>query len=172
MPRLSVGQFSGGGKLGARGRQIVKAASKQLRIGILEGATYMGDTDVPAGTPVASIAIKHEYGDGKTPPRPFLSPTSEAKKAQWLRILKHMLKGNIANGNTEEAFEVVGQTAVADVTSTIEVMTTPALAPYTVEKKRDRGRADPEKLLVDSGTMEEAVSFDVQQSPPLQGRLM
>lgn len=172
MPRLSVGRFSGGGKLSAKGRQIMKEASQQLRIGILEGATYMGDTDVPAGTPVASIAVKHEYGDGKTPPRPFLGPTADAKRAEWIKIFKAMLKGRVANGKVDEAFEVVGQTAAADVTATIETMTTPELAPYTVEKKRERGRSDPEKLLVDSGTMEEAVSFDKQPAPPTQGRIM
>lgn len=172
MPRLSVGQFSSGGKLARVGRQVVVNARKQLRVGILENATYMGDTDVPVGTPVASIAAQHEYGGGLCPPRPFLAPTSLAKKHEWIAIFKRLLRGKLVNGDVAAAMEIIGQTAVADVTDTIESMTSPALAKYTVEKKRERGRVNPEKLLVDSGTMEEAVSFDIQNQPVQQGGLL
>lgn len=161
MPTVTVSSVRGGANISRVAKKIAENCAKELHIGILAGATYMGDTDVPAGTPVAAIAAEHEYGGGNGPARPVQGPTAYAQKAKWLKILKRGVKGHIVDGGVEDALHLVGEVGVKDMVHTIETMTEPALSPETVEKKKKRGRANPEKLLVDSGTMEEAYAHEV-----------
>lgn len=129
-----------------------------LWIGIVDGSTYSGEGNTPAGTPVGRIAAYQEYGTKRIPKRPFLKPTAKARGKLWTKRIGRLLKGTgLGEQPLRSAYELVGQEAAKDVQVTIEKMTEPALAEATVKAKKRRGKQNPEKLLVDTGTMEEAI---------------
>lgn len=143
-------------------KQLNRLGKFSLWIGIVDGATYNGEGDTPAGTPVGRIAAYQEYGTRRIPKRPFLGPTAKARGKLWTKRIRNLLKSTgLGEQPLINAYELVGQEAAKDVQVTIEKMTEPALAESTVKRKRRRGKVNPEKLLVDTGTMEEAIRHRV-----------
>lgn len=93
------------------------------------------------GTPVALVAVVHEYGSPTKgiPPRPFMRTTAEAKKAEWQRDA-HVLAKAVVNGNIEPGavIEGVAQKAEGDIRRTIGKLSTPVLKPATIAARKRR----------------------------------
>lgn len=114
-----------------RGTKIppIDAARKAgVKAGILAGATYPEQTyrdaltgeDVPdkrAGMPVAVIARANNYGNGRTPPRPFMDQTIVANKAAWSKGLVSLIAGGTP---LKEALATIGQVMMEDIQTTIQ----------------------------------------------------
>lgn len=112
---------------------------KVVQVGIPSGKFYED------GTSVAYVAAIHEYGapEAKIPARPFFQPTIQAKKSEWVAILKQGVK-QVANGSAsaEDALDLVGITASKQIEETVANIYAPALSPVTVllRKWRKDGR--------------------------------
>lgn len=130
-----------------------------LRVGIFENAQYAGEGGTSAGTPVAVIAAKNEFGGSGTPSRPFMRNTVREKSATWARKMARLMKGHPQG--VEAALNLVGDVMRADIVQTIESSVPPALAKQTVKRKAARGKSNPDQTLVDTGTMEKAVAFEM-----------
>jgi len=137
----------------------------QVKIGVLEGATY------PDGTPVAAIAAVHEFGTAHVPARSFMRSTLAAKKESWGKGLAYQLK---ASGNVKTALTALGEVASKDIQKAIEDGLSPKLKDETVAAKIRRGKSNttvnnkrnlgisrPELPLVATGTLQEAIDYEV-----------
>lgn len=122
------------------GLQRLHVALDQLagvkgKVGWFESAKYAD------GTPVAYVATIQEFGHGAIPPRPFMRPTTEAKRGAWRDIAargaKAVLKGTVTG---KAMMDTIGLQAAGDISKTISQITTPQLAPTTIELRR-RARA-------------------------------
>jgi hypothetical protein len=142
-------------------RAYAEGGKASVSVGILEGATYSGETG-KAGLPVAMIAAIHEFGTKDIPARSFLRSTLAKKKEDWIRLSALSLRAN--PGKIREALALLGETAAKDVQAAIEAGLKPALKPATVMRKLKRkGKGgSPDLPLVDTGALEEAVSYEVK----------
>lgn len=114
-----------------RGTKIPKLAIARdagVKAGVLAGATYPQQSykdaqtgkmvpDKRAGMPVAVVARGNEYGNGRTPPRPFMQTTIAAHKAEWSKGLVTLL----TNGEPlARALATIGQVMMEDIQTTIQ----------------------------------------------------
>ena len=152
-------KVSGGDKWKRALEPYVRSNGVHVNVGILEGATYSGET-LEAGTPVAAIAAAHEFGHEHIPPRPFMRPTVEKKQNDWIRAAVAFLKGD--STNIRGAFTIVGELASKDMQKTIEDRVDPPLSEETIERKTKRGRKDPTIPLIDTGTLQESINYEVK----------
>ncbi|MDR2075639.1 MAG: hypothetical protein LBP61_01710 [Desulfovibrio sp.] len=139
----------------------VAGADAELRVGILEGATYSGEAG-KAGLPVAVVGAAHEFGTKDIPARSFLRSTLAKKKEEWIRLMALYLRAN--PGKIRDAFALLGETAAKDIQAAIEAGLKPALKPATVLRKLKRKgkKGSPDLPLVDTGTLQEAISYEVK----------
>ncbi len=137
----------------------VKDKGIHVKVGILEGATYSGET-TEAGTPVAAIAAIHEFGGGDVPARSFMRSTVEKKQTSWIKAAVAYLKKNV--GNVRGAFTIVGELASKDMQAAIEAGIAPPLSEKTIERKRKRGKQIPDIPLIDTGTLQESINYEVK----------
>lgn len=128
------------------------------KVGILEGSTYSGET-APAGTLVAPIAAAQEFGCGNNPARSFMRSTVSKKNKTWIKIIVAYLKAN--PGKLFQAFMLLGKLASKDMQQAIEDGINPVLAPETIKRKQRRGKQNPNTPLIDSGTLQESISYEV-----------
>lgn len=151
-------KVSGGDKWKEALKPYVNADGVGVKVGILEGATYSGET-VPAGTPVAAIAAIHEFGTDKIPARSFMRSTVERKNAEWIRKAVGYLQTR--PGKVRQAFMLVGELAAKDMQEAIAWGIDPPLGEKSIARKRRRGKQEPDTPLIDTGTMQEAISSEV-----------
>ncbi|WP_313690070.1 hypothetical protein [Pantoea sp.] len=149
--------ISGGDKL----EQVLKAIGDNMRVqmnvGILEGAT-----NEDTGEKIAPYAAANEYGTLHIPARPFMRNTVAEHSAQWAQTLGKLVEGQTKNaGGVEKAFNVMGTLMVQDIRDTIEHSVPPPNVAATVAAKRRKGRAKPDQTLVDSGSMQRAIDFEI-----------
>ena len=148
-------------------RPYAGAGKASLAVGILEGAMYED------GTPVASVAAVHEFGAAHVPARSFMRSTLEQKGERWGQILRHEMKR--LKGDARRALTSLGEVASKDMQKAIEDGLSPALKAATIlakerrgkdnkviDRKRNQGKSRPELPLVDTGTMQEAISYEVR----------
>jgi hypothetical protein len=121
-------------------------ANKKLNVGFLDGATY------PDGTSVAYVASIHEFGARNTPARPFIRPAMQKSKP-WMKVYASKLK---AGNSADEGLEVLGSVVAGDIAKSIKSVNSPALSPFTIDRK---GFAKP---LVDTGLMFASVTYLVE----------
>lgn len=140
-------------------REYIKDAEISAKVGILAGATYSGET-VPAGTSVAAVAVMHEFGGEGVPARSFMRSTVAKKNTEWVKLAVAYLKANPAK--LRQAFMLVGEVASKDMQETIERGITPALSQRTIEYKIKRGKKRPNTPLIDTGTLQESISYEVE----------
>jgi hypothetical protein len=150
--------------LGGKKLQIALAAIQDkitrggtLRVGFLENAKYT-DRHPVRGTPraplhVATVAFWQEFGTANIPSRPFFRTTISNRSKDWGHNLGVALKATNMDG--EAALRMLGQSMRDDVENSIATWTIPGNAPRTIEIKGF------DKPLVDEGTMQRAVDFDV-----------
>lgn len=150
--------------------------------GFVEGAEYSD------GTPIAQVAATQNFGNGKIPPRPFMTKAIEENEDEWLEELGDALK---SGQSVDKALTTIGLLMQADIKQAIIDTNEPPLALLTLlirKIKRDRHlvgmpttpeilmearhalRGDDvidlegvsDKPLVDSGTMLNHVDFQVK----------
>lgn len=110
---------------------------------------------------VASVAATQELGDPakRIPPRPFMRPTIEAKKQEWLSLAANRTKKIIDGKKTLiDVLDELGQKAAGDIRKTIKEVVSPPLSPITIairliqkSNKKEIGKLT--KPLVDTGIM-------------------
>lgn len=137
---------------------IKAAKSKVARIGVI------GNQQYDDGTPVAFVASVHEYGapSKNIPPRPFFRPTIANKKSEWRAAATQLL----ASGATiEDALEILGSKAAADVSETLSQITEPPLQETTIKARNRKYKSKSSKVstkpLYDTGLMAASISHDV-----------
>lgn len=196
-------KITGGNLWKKAARRILKQSDMSVDVGVFEGATYSGET-APAGTPVASIAVIHEFGgtidvpertqtlyfkqnkDGSVknkftkkdrsdfaedvtvkahtidiPARSFLRSTLSEKGPDWYKLLLAQLR--TSPEDFAKAFKIVGHTASRDIQSAIEAGIDPPLSPATIARKRKRGKQNATTPLIDTGTLQESIQYEVRE---------
>ncbi|MDR0339547.1 MAG: hypothetical protein LBH65_04650 [Desulfovibrio sp.] len=150
-------QTRGGGKWKAA-LAAYCAQNAEVRVGILAGASYSGETST---LPVAAIAAVHEFGAANIPARSFMRSTLQQKREEWISAAAWLLRAN--PGDVRGMLAMVGETAAKDMQAAIEAGIGPPLKPATVKAKlrRKGGKGRPDLPLVDTGTMQEAISYEV-----------
>lgn len=152
-----MASISGGDKLQQVLESIAAKASIEMNVGILEGAT-----NEDTGELIAPYAAANEYGTFNIPARPFMRNTIADKSGEWAETLGKLIigKSQTADG-IEKAFNVLGTVMVQDIRDTIEHVVPPPNAEATIAIKTKKGRANPSQTLVDSGSMQRAIDFEI-----------
>jgi hypothetical protein len=143
------------------------------------------------GTPVAYVALIQEKGAPAVgiPPRPFIQPTIDEKKADWTALMaegmREVVKGTMS---PKDVLEGVGLQAAGDIRATLAAANVAPLSPVTVllRKWKKEGRTInrtvvqearaaiaagasiagiPDTPLHDSGLMQATISNTVGPAP-------
>lgn len=148
-------RLRGGAKLAKYLTDLKQNATnaRRVNVGFFRDATY---TD---GTPVATVAAVQEFGNDRVPARPFMRTTIAERSRQWPKAAWVVLR---ATGcNAREALERMGAVAVGDIQTKIGEITTPPLAPSTIRNRIREGSKRPEKPLIDTATMSNALRYQM-----------
>ncbi|PHM30021.1 hypothetical protein [Xenorhabdus innexi] len=152
--------IKGGDKLRAALARIASTPTIQVQAGVLAGAT-----NEETGEKIAPYAAANEFGTRNIPPRPFMRSTIANKSGEWGQILGAQLRGRLQEaGGVEAAFDVVGQVMASDIKDSIEQSLPPPNAPETVARKAKKGNASPGQTLVDTGSLQRAIDYEVIKS--------
>lgn len=137
----------------------------KMRVGVISSAVN-DDT----GENIAEYAAANEFGrivqtsDGAyfQLPRPAIRNTIAEKKGEWGDTLGALLRGGEQSADgVVSAINEAGKVMVQDIRNTIENSVPPPNAKSTVEAKRRKGRARPDQTLVDSGSFQRAIDYEV-----------
>ena len=148
-------RMRGGAKLAKYLADLKRNASNAQRVdvGFFRDATY---TD---GTPVATVAAVQEFGNDRVPARSFMRTTIAERGRQWPKAAAATLK---ATGcDARQALETMGQVAAQEMQDKISSITEPPLAPSTVKQRAKKGSENPDKPLIDTATMINALRYQV-----------
>ena len=128
---------------------IGKLKSGSVSVGFMEDANY------PDGTPVAMVAFDNEFGKpaNHQPPRPFFRRMIAEKSPGWSLLMRNSI--NYTHFNIETALGLVGEQIKGDLQESINTLTEPKLAAYTIAKKGF------DKPLIETKTMLNAVDYTV-----------
>lgn len=109
----------------------------------------------PEGTPVALVAITHEYGSEKKkiPARPTVRPAQAEHSKEWSRQMKlgmqAVIRGKIS---ADDMILGIGTMAATQIQRNIAELTTPELSELTIAIRTKMGY-QPDKPLVRSKLM-------------------
>lgn len=107
--------------------EIASGMSGTVEVGFLEGATY------PDGTPVAAVAFWNEFGNGSAPPRPFFRTMIAKEKPTWGGKVRGLAKLDGYDG--KKILALMGEDIQGALIQSINDLTTPPLAAYTIKRK-------------------------------------
>jgi hypothetical protein len=143
-------KISGGDKLKARLAEIAQNASKAatVEIGFLEGSTY------PDGTSVPLVAAMDEFGNEKSPARPFFRDMIQAKSEEWPGTVGDLLVAN--DFDAERTLEQTGAAIKGQLQESISTFVGTPLSPKTIARKGH------EKQLIDSSVMLNSADYRVK----------
>ena len=119
------------------------------QVGFPSGKNY------PDGTSIAQVAAQNEFGAPAKliPARPFMQPTIQEQKDNWSKQISGGVKQVVLGRMT--AFDVlfaVGDLAANDMKAKIADIYSPALSPYTIAKRLEKGNTST-KPLIDTSLM-------------------
>lgn len=149
---------------------------QSVKIGYFNTARY------PNGTSVASVAVRHEFGDpyneldGKIAPIPA-RPTMRPALIQLGRDVSQIVKrlAEMSQFQTPKAFvdilpKYIGAYGTGLIQLNIAELKTPRLSPTTLEirRTRDVNQTSSDKPLIDTATMRLAVSWQIGSDTPSQ----
>lgn len=118
----------------------------------------------PEAPPVAYIAAIQEFGDGKTPPRPFMRPTVATKGRDWITLAGKGAKASLHGEVTAvQALENVALRAAGDIGKTITEIHSPALSLLTLMLRQ--WKADHPGQFV-TGAIVAEVAAQLKKGPP------
>ena len=140
-----MAKVTGGKKLGAKLESLAKKLGggtggvSKVRIGFLEGATYVN------GTPVAMVAAIQEYGAPKAgiPPRPFFRTMIAKHKAEWPKAVAALLKAN--DYDVVTTLKKTGEAISGQLRQSIVDTNAPPLSPVTLMLRKMFGN-HPERI--------------------------
>lgn len=135
------------------------ASNIYVAVGIFEKAKYSGEVG-STWLPVAFVAAKHEFGAENIPCRSFMRSTRERRGNDWVRAVAAYLRSH--NCKFRAALTIAGELMSKDMQAAIEAGIPPASSPKTIEAKQRRGKDNPNTPLVDTGTMQESINFEVR----------
>ena len=152
-----MASISGGDKLESVLKGISANLQLKMNVGVLSGST-----NEDTGEPIAPYAAANEYGTSTTPARPAFRNAVGDQSAIWGETLGKLTSGNSQDAaGIERAFNILGQVMVQDIRDTIEHSVPPPNAQSTIEAKRRKGRAKPEQTLVDSGSYQRSIDYEI-----------
>ncbi len=120
----------------------------EAKVGWFESAKY------PDGTPVATVAMIHEFGapGANIPARPFMRPTIADKGPEWNENIAKGIRAVLAGRTTaDNVLTQVGMQAAGHIRQAISQVRSPALAASTIAQRERNGRTD--QPLHDTGLM-------------------
>ncbi|WP_447875894.1 hypothetical protein [Serratia fonticola] len=128
-----------------------------MNVGVLAGST-----NEDTGELIAPYAAADEFGTSTIPARPAFRITVAEKTGDWASQLASGVS-NIAGDpeSIEKAFNQLGLVMVQDIRDTIEEGVAPENAESTVKAKTRKGRAEPDKTLIDSGSYQRAIDYEI-----------
>ena len=143
-----IGGVKVGPALQAIADRLTNAA--RVEVGFPEGSTY------PDGTSLPMVAAINEFGRPSVgqPPRSFMRATVAKHSGEWAPAAATVLKAT--NYDAHKTLEQIGQAIQGQVINEIVTLTSPPLAPSTIEKK---GFSKP---LINKGVMAGSVSVNVK----------
>lgn len=137
--------------------------STELKVG------WFSTTRYEDGTPVAHVAMIHEFGAPKVniPPRPFMRPTVAREENNWRRFIAQEAPKILDGQETvERMFEALGLNISGQIGKSISAVTAPPLKEATIKAKLAKlantktvGKVD--KPLVETGIMLDTVTYTV-----------
>ena len=138
--------------------------NRTLKVGWFESSKYDADTSV------AEVAAQNEFGNSskRIPPRPFMRPTIRERQGAWADLAASGARAILAgNESADSVLNALGGQASGDIASTITKVQSPALAPFTLMKRRESrglpaGAPVSDKPLVDTGLMISSVTWVVE----------
>lgn len=139
--------------------QLEDGSGKVVRVGVVEHQHY------DDGTPVAYVAAIHEYGSPSNgiPPRPFFRPTLTKNKKKWVATVGAAIK---SGASLENALEMVGLLASADVKQTLSEITEPPLKESTIRARNRKYKSKSNKVstkpLIDTRLLFDSISYSVE----------
>ena len=138
-------------------KRIIDNAKKaqgvqSIDVGFLPGDRYDDDDK----TPVAHVAVQHEFGNEHVPERPFMRQGAQAALPDVSEVLSTGIEGETLRV-TPALAERVGEVVAESVKRAIELKQTPRNAPAT---RKQKGRDDP---LKDTGRMVRSVKTRVNE---------
>ena len=144
--------FGGKCRLNADGQRLMRELNKLNEMRSFVG--FEGDKTYPDGTPVASVAAHNEFGDSRTPARPFMKQSLERNKSQLTSFLGDVISA-VANGEetAEGGLDLIGQLGKEYIQDTIENGDFVSNSPYTVAQKGS------DRPLIDTGLMRDSVTY-------------
>ncbi|MDE9557320.1 hypothetical protein KKJ06_18320 [Xenorhabdus bovienii] len=149
--------IKGGDKLKAALSNISRNLNIKVSAGVLAGAT-----NEDTGEKIAPYAAANEFGTRNIPARPFMRSTIANKSGEWGQTIGTLLQGNAQDSDrVESAFNILGMTIVQDIKDTIEQGVSPPNHPTTVAAKARKGLAEPNKTLIDTGSMQRAIAHEI-----------
>lgn len=128
-----------------------------VKAGVLEEAT-----NTETGEKVAPYAAYNEFGTSRTPSRPFMRNTVDAKEQAWISGLGRLLETRAP----EEAMRMLGQRMADDIVATIAGDMPPPNAESTRRRKRKEvgggrpGESQTPGTLVDTGSLINSINFE------------
>jgi hypothetical protein len=144
-----MANIRGGDKVMARLQEIAQGmGGGSVKVGFMAGALY------PDGTPVASVAFWNEFGTATSPPRPFFRQMVADKSPNWPRRMAALAKSTDFDG--PKVLGLMGESAAGSLQESINLFSTPKLAPSTVARKGF------DKPLIDTADMLRAVTYKVE----------
>lgn len=148
---MSKTTLSGGAALHAKLAEIAeRMGGGAVKVGFMEGATY------PDGTPVPAVAFWSEYGNGKSPPRPFFRRMIAKESPTWADKMARMA---MASGNDgKRVLALMGEDIGAALQQSITELTDPPLAQSTIDAKGF------DKPLIETGNMVRSITYQVDDA--------
>ena len=117
-------------------RQILRDMDKKkLSVGWFESARYDADT------PVAAVAATQEFGSAemRIPPRPFMRPTIEDKRQDWVDTLTVAMTRVVNDqATTTQALDILGLRLAGQIRLKISQIHEPPLSPVTLALRKQK----------------------------------
>jgi len=145
---------------------------KVLKVGWTKKNRYHEEQ---GGQYVAEVAAQNEYGVPylRIPARPFMGPAVIKNSFKWMAIVKTGAKDVIeGNKHIETVLDEIGAVAAFDIKKAITAVTSPPLAPSTIQARFDRLTSKSakrrgitktlEKPLIDTGLMFASVTHVIE----------
>lgn len=123
--------------------------------------------------PMATIAVKNEFGAPPVPPRPFVRPALANNRDEWRETIKRGARAVIYGSlSDDQLMEAIGLSVAGHIRASIASVTSPPLSQRTIAA-RLAVRADKStvgsltKPLVFEGLLLNSVSYAVRDEPPV-----
>ncbi len=158
-------------------RRLSQINRTSVTIGWLANTFYPEDPPWNNGESVAHVASLLEYGgvskfadtgeETLIPPRPFFHPAIDKDGRKWIRSFSTRVKGML-NGE-RESFSSFYEVVKDDIQTSIESVTTPPLALYTILRRIERRRQGSDKVLfndkplIETGFLLSSIKFKVKR---------